>query len=170
MNIRATVFILVMLVNVTFAQVDKGVIKEQAEQTANALLKADYETLIKYTYPKVVELVGGKEKMIETVKKGQAEMRQQGITFESVKIGEPSKTVVAGDEIHCLVPQTLIMKVPKGRLKTNSPLLGVSKDNGKHWYFIDTAGLSMDNVKTVLANYNPELKLPVKKEPEFIPD
>lgn len=161
---------LLLLTSHSFGQVDSKKIKEQAELTAKALLQDDYETLIKFTYPKVVEMVGGRDKMISLIKKGKIEMAQQGISFETVIIGEPSKTVNAGNEIHCLIPQTIFMKVPNGKMKSETYLIAVSKDNGNHWFFIDTVNLTMNNVKSVLNNYNSELKIPAKKQPEFIAD
>ena len=98
------------------------------------------------------------------------EMGQQGISFESVIIGKPSKTVIAGNEIHCLVPQTVYMKVPKGKLKSETQLLADSRDNGSKWFFIDAVNLNKDNIKIVLPNYNFDLVLPPKNEPIFIAD
>jgi hypothetical protein len=152
------------------AQVDKSTIKRQAEEAANALLMKDYTILLKYTYPKVVELLGGGEKMIELVKKGRAELESQGITIDSARIGDPSNTVRAGDEIHCLVPQTVTMKVPKGKVRSASYLIGISGDDGKNWYFIDTVQITMENVKNILPNYNAALVIPAKIPPVFIED
>lgn len=160
--------LLVILNTMSFAQVDSRVIKEQAELTANALLNDDYETVIKFTYPKVIEMVGGRDKMISLIKNGKTEMKQQGITFNKVIIGRPSKTVIAGNEIHCLIPQTIYMKVPKGKMKSETYLIGVSRDKGVNWYFIDAANLNNDNVKRVLPNYNFDLTLPTKKQPIFV--
>lgn len=167
---RYLTLILTLFTFLTFGQVDSKVIKEQAELTAKALLQDDYETLIKFTYPKVVEMVGGQAKMISLIKKGKAEMGQQGISFEKVTIGSPSKTVNAGNEIHCLIPQTITMKVPNGKMKSETYLLAISKDNGNHWYFIDTVSLTLENIKNVLPNFNTDLKLPTKKQPKFIAD
>ncbi|HET6542910.1 MAG TPA: hypothetical protein VFG46_20630 [Chryseolinea sp.] len=167
---RQLTFLLTFLTTLTFAQVDSDVIKKQAELTAKALLNDDYETLIKFTYPKVIELVGGRDKMISLIKKGKIEMGQQGISFDKVIIGKPSKTVIAGDEIHCLVPQTVYMKVPKGKLKSETQLLAVSRANGSNWFFIDAVSLNKDNIKRVLPNYNFDLVLPTKSEPIFVSD
>ena len=167
---RQLTFLLTFLTTLTFAQVGSDVIKKQVELTAKALLNDDYETLIKFTYPKVIELVGGRDKMISLIKKGKIEMGQQGISFDKVIIGKPSKTVIAGDEIHCLVPQTVYMKVPKGKLKSETQLLAVSRDNGSNWFFIDAVSLNKDNIKRVLPNYNFDLVLPTKSEPIFVSD
>jgi len=166
---RPLTILLVFLTAAAFGQVDSNVIKEQAELTAKALLNDDYETLIRFTYPKVIELVGGRDKMISLIKNGKIEMGKQGISFESVIIGTPSKTVIAGSEIHCLVPQTVYMKVPKGKLKSETQLLAVSRDKS-NWFFIDAVNLNKDNIKIVLPNYNFELVLPAKNEPIFIAD
>jgi hypothetical protein len=167
---RQLTFLLALLTTTCFGQVDSNVIKEQAELTAKALLNDDYETVIRFTYPKVIELVGGRDKMISLIKKGKIEMGQQGISFDKVTIGNPSKTVIAGDEIHCLVPQTVYMKVPKGKMKSETHLIAVSQDNGANWFFIDTVKLNKDNIKIVLPNYNFDLILPAKKQPIFIAD
>ena len=167
---RQLTFILTLLTSLTFGQVNNKVIMEQAELTAKALLNDDYETLIRFTHPKVIELVGGRDKMISLIKKGKIEMGQQGISFDKVTIGTPTKTVVAGDEIHCLIPQTIYMKVPKGKMKSETQLLAVSRDKGTSWYFIDTVNLNKDNIKSVLPNYNFDLTLPTKKQPLFIAD
>jgi hypothetical protein len=169
-QIRQLTFLLALFTTPSFGQVDSKVIKDQAESTAKALLNDDYETIIKFTYPKVIELVGGRDKMISLIKKGKIEMGQQGITFDRVIIGKPSKTVIAGDEIHCLVPQTIFMKVRKGKMKSETQLIAVSRDKGANWYFIDAVNLNKDTVKKVLPNYNFDLVLPNKKQPIFIAD
>jgi hypothetical protein len=167
---RHLTFLLALVATISFGQVDNNVIKQQAELTANALLNDDYETIIRFTYPKVIELVGGRDKMISLIKNGKIEMGKEGISFDKVTIGEPSKTVIAGDEIHCFVPQTVYMKVPNGKLKSATHLLAVSRDNGTNWFFIDAVSLNKDNIKIVLPNYNFDLILPTKKEPIFIAD
>ena len=167
---RQFTFLLALLTSPSFAQVDTAVIKEQAELTAKALVNDDYETVIKFTYPKVIELVGERARMISIMKKGKSEMKEQGISFDKVTIGKPSETVIAGDEIHCLVPQTVYMKVPNGKIKSESQLIGVSQDKGVIWFFIDAVNLNNENVKRVLPNYNFDLILPSKKQPIFISD
>jgi hypothetical protein len=169
-QIKKLTFLLIIVTTVSFGQVESKVIKEQAELTAKAVLNDDYETIIKFTYPKVIELVGGRDKMIALIKKGKIEIQQQGITFDKVTIGQPSKTVIAGDEIHCLVPQTVYMKVPKGKMKSETQLIAVSRDKGNNWFFIDAVNLNKGNIKSILPNYNFDLILPTKKQPIFIAD
>ena len=147
------------------SQIDPKNIKDQAMQLSIALLAGDYPTLVKHTYPEVVERMGGAEKMIALVKRGRADLEGQGIAIDTSMVGDPSATVTAGNEIHCLVPQTVVLTIPKGKVRSESYLIGISQDGGKHWYFIDTAQITMANVKDVLPNYNMDLVIPPAKSP-----
>jgi hypothetical protein len=47
-------------------------------------------------------------------------------------------------------------------------VLGISSD-GAAWTFIDTGNLTPETVRELLPKFNPELKLPPKTEPKFVP-
>ena len=49
-------------------------IKQQAEQMATALLQKDFGTYKKFTSPKMDSILGGEEKMIETLKNGLSQL------------------------------------------------------------------------------------------------
>lgn len=136
------------------------VVKQQATMMAQSMVKGDYKTLINYTYPKAVQLAGGKEKMINLIATGVQQMKKAGITFESVTVGEPGKFYKAGNEIHCLLPENLVMSSPKGRMAMHSHLLAVSGDGGKKWSFLDMNNSTADKVQQLIPNFNPALKIP----------
>jgi len=142
-------------------------IKEQAEMMGKFLLKKDFMSFCNYTYPKIIEMMGGRQKMIEVMEKGSKEMLSEGTDFLSVAFGEPSKIITIGNELQCTVPQTIEMKVPKGRLITKSTLIAISIDNGKNWYFLDTSGNDIQTMKRALPNLSGELIIPEKTQPTF---
>ncbi|MBO3697733.1 hypothetical protein [Roseivirga sp. E12] len=145
------------------AQNSKAIIKEKATEVATATVNSDWDTVIEYTYPKIVQMVGGKEQMTSVLINM---MEQQQIEFISADIGEPSDIYTTGDDnLFSLVPQTIVMKMPNGKIKTESYLLAISEDKGLKWYFIDTAQITMQNVQVMLPNYNMDLVIPPKKQP-----
>ncbi len=145
-------------------------IKEQADIMGELLLKKDFSSFTKYTYPKVIEMMGGKQKMIAIMELGSKEMLSEGTDFLNVTIGEPSKIITIGIELQCTVPQTIEMKVRNGRLVTESTLIAISTDNGKNWYFVDTPGKDIQTMKKALPNLSGELVIPKKKQPIFYAD
>lgn len=142
-------------------------LKAQADSMAKAFIQGDFTSFAKFTYPKAVQMLGGKDKMIEILQKGIQEMKSQNATFKSVLIGNHLDAIKAENELHTYIAQRIEMSVPNGTLVVNSYLLSISKDNGKTWYFIDSSPLTKESIKNLLPNYNLLLKIPPKQKPIF---
>jgi hypothetical protein len=145
-------------------------VQKQANELAMAMQDKKYETTARLTHPKIIEMLGGKAKYIEILQTGHEEMNKIGYGYESIILDNPSAIVKAGKELHCIIPETITMRFSGGRVISKSALLGVSNDKGKTWTFIETGMLIENNLKTILPDYNPLLKIPEIGEPEIIYD
>lgn len=153
----------------TFAQNDHSEnIKRDGNKMINFMIEKDYESLSRFTYPVIVEWMGGKERMINLISKEMQRIEDQGVVFLELSLGEPEKLYTAGEEIHCLVPQKVILENNDGKIISSSHLLAVSVDLGENWYFVDTAQLTSENVTVLFPQFNSDLEIPVKIQPEFI--
>ena len=114
---------------------------KQAQECSDATLEGDYEKLADMTHPNVVKLVGGKEKMVDLLKKSMAKMKDEGIIFESCKASAADSSLRSGTSLYCIIPTVVKIKFDdkseKKRLTQQSFLLGVSTDDGKTWKFMD---------------------------------
>jgi hypothetical protein len=137
-----------------------ALVKQQATLMAQSMTKGDYKGIVDYTYPKAVQMAGGKEKMTVMIGTAMQQMKAAGISFESITVGTPGKFYKAGKEIHCLLPETIVMTSSKGRMAMHSNLLAVSGDGGKSWSFLDMNNSTADKVKQLIPNFNPALKIP----------
>ena len=140
-------------------------IRKTAQACADALQKGDYEAFVEYTHPKIIAMVGGKKKMMDMIKSGMDELNKAGMTIISYKIEAPAEAISVGDDLAAIVPTSLEMKSKTDKITQRSYLLAVSSDNGKHWTFVDGAGLDDEKVKVIIPNPPKELKLPAKAEP-----
>ena len=159
MKLSYKLLIILVLPLQLFAQ-DTTVLKRQANILAKAVVKGDYETLINHMYPKAVQSMGGKKFMIDQAKKGFQQLKAQGISFESATVGSPGKFYKAGTEIHCLVPETIMVKTPNGRISAKSNLLAISGDKGKTWTFLDLNSKTISTLPKMFPNFNNNLKIP----------
>jgi hypothetical protein len=110
-------------------------IKHCAEQLANGFVTKDYATVIKYLDPNLIKMAGGEEQLIKLFQNG----LPGGAQFHSVQISNLSDTIMSGGEIQCTLTQTIKLRSQKGTILTKSTLIGISKDNGENWYFIDAS-------------------------------
>ena len=145
------------------------VVKAQVEEMNAALLKEDYGKVVDFTHPKVVELMGGRDKMVSVMEAGTKDMKSKGFAFQSTKVDDPSEPVKGGSELFVVVPFRLEMKAPDGKLHIKSFVIGVSSDQGKSWTFVN-GDLEVKKVKQVLPNLPEQLKLPEREKPVFEKD
>jgi len=144
-------------------------IRQAAKENSTAFATANYDRLVDLTYPKVVELLGGREKMIELLRRGAEDMKSHGSSILGADIAEPKEVITAGDKRFAIVPMIVHVKVPEGTLRTNGFLLAVSTDQGKAWTFIDGAGLTREKLTQVFPDFPSEVSLPAPERPVLEP-
>lgn len=145
-------------------------IRQQFQAMSEAFLKGDYSTYVSFIYPKAIDGMGGKDKSVELLQKIAIQMVKDSDVIHSMTIGSISSPVTAGKEIHCLVTQSIEMKVKGGTQITETAMIAISEDMGKNWTFVDVTNVDMERLKALLPNFNDNLKIPPHKAPVFIPD
>ena len=146
------------------------VVKSQAEVMAQAQVDRDYATVVQYTYPGVISVVGGESKLIGILN----ESTSTRYKLIAVSFGGVSNIVMAGSELQATIPQTIVTRVDDGnlhgRLVSQSGLIAFSSDKGKDWTFIDASGKSLDMIKAIAPNVSSQLSIPGTSRPVFYRD
>lgn len=147
-------------------------IRSAAEATMQATVEGEYETLASYIYPPLLEfldeLAGPEKSGIEFLEETMENLKAEGASIDSGWVGVPTPHVVAGDELHAVIPTGLSMSMMEMQVKVESYMIAVSSDSGATWTFVN----SSDNMETLLPmlfpNWNDALELPERKRPEII--
>jgi hypothetical protein len=143
--------------------------KKKAGEIVEAMKKSDYARLIDLTYPKAIELAGGRESAIRAVEEEMKRAKDQGFSFRSIEAGEPGEILEEGKNSFVVVPTSMEMTAPGGRLVLKSYLLGISSDGGNAWTFIEGVGLrTAEQREQVLPRLPEKLKLPEVGKPRVI--
>ncbi|MEE9349719.1 MAG: hypothetical protein V3U80_06700 [Flavobacteriaceae bacterium] len=137
-------------------------INRDSDALAKAFLKNDFKTIANFTHKSILNLIGGKENMASVLTQEMEKMIADGYGFKDVKIGPPRQIYTAGDELHCLVSQKIVLSLKDEIITANSYLLAISSDKGKTWTFIDTAKINNENILELLPHFNTNLKFPKK--------
>jgi len=150
-----TIFILVC----TAAFSQEINIRRDAETMGKALVDKDYANYVNFTYPKILKDMGGKEKMIVTIKKQMDDVNAQGAHIVSISFDKPSVIVKEKNELQATVPQTVIFETANGKMEARNTLIAISADDGVHWYFIDPGERDLETVRITLPNLSKKLIL-----------
>jgi len=166
-----------LIIGVTHAQivpVDTAIasanLKLSAQKMAKLFVAKDYTEYVKYINPKVITMAGGRDKMIGLIKTSLKQIADQGLTIRDLTIGDSLRIVIAKSGLQSVVTEILELKTKDGRLKATSYLIATSPDKGKTWYFIDTGGKTLADMKTKFPALSDDLIIPEKKTPVFFHD
>ena len=138
----------------------------RADVTAmtTALSRGDFARVADLSHPKLVAAAGGREKLIATLADAAKQMRAKGIAIRSAAVDAPADPVANGDFLYVVVPYTLSMTAPEGKLKQKSFVVGVSGDGGRTWRYVN-GDMDPRFVKSVLPDLPDTLKLPKREQP-----
>ena len=152
-----------------FSQNLETTIKIQAMDMARALIKNDFVAFAEFMPPGIIEYTGGREKLKSNIDSAASAMKQFGVQFKKILIGNPGPIITYNNQLQCVVPQTTTMQTIMGDLETETSLIAISMDKGKKWYFVDTNVYKEDKLKSALPGLSPALVIPPQKQPKFTP-
>ncbi len=147
------------------AQLLTDAIQKEAQKSAAALTSGDYAGVLAYTHDRVINLMGGKEAALGALRRSTEEMKTRGIAVLDVKIEIPQAPQKIGDWVISVIPMTLTMKAPVGRVTQASHLLGISADEGKTWRFIDLGPVSEEKLFGLFPELQGKFQVPPKSAP-----
>jgi hypothetical protein len=83
------------------------------------------------------------------------------LEFLELTWDEPSEFHRGGEELFAVIPTSTVVRFDKMKVKLKSYLLGISRDDGVKWKFVDGAGMTdVERRKKLLPNLPESLKLP----------
>lgn len=138
----------------------------QAEEVGKATVEGNFAKLVDYTYPKIVEKFGGKDKMVAFLNNDSAQMKTDGFELERITIGEVKQIAKIENEIFAIVLMTMTIKSPNGKALGESSFVAISNDNGENWKFIN--GINQDRFKAVFPKAAEKIQIPAEQLPKPI--
>lgn len=117
----------------------------------------------------IIGMVGGVDKMLAAIGQAKADFKKQGLVIESVELDPPARIVASGKDHFAVLTQVGTMKLPQGRFRARSFMLGISKDGGVSWRFADGSALDKRMAKKVFPSFPEDLDLPKPQMPEQLP-
>lgn len=126
-----------------------------AKELTNCFLAGDFRPMARLTLPAIVDGMGGPDAMAKRI----AEGMKGGPKIVGARAGSAT-THRRGDVHYAFVPFTLEFAGMLGTEAKDSYLLGVSRDDGRTWHFVDGGNLTREKLVRVLPDFPSDLELP----------
>ena len=149
------------------AQTDAERLKLQGQELCDAMLRGDYAKAVDLTYPKLIQLMGGRAKSVSLFAASMKDLQSDQFRIVSVVVGEPYDMFDVKGQRYATVPTTMKFRVKEGLLVGKAFMIGVSADQGRHWTFVDSGGRELDKtqLKILFPAAADRLRIPEVKPP-----
>src|SRR6267142_678675 len=97
----------------------------QAKEMNDAFARKDYERFADLTYPKVIELIGGRDQLLKGIPQQLKEMEAEGVAILSSTTGSPTQFVHDSGSIYAVLPTTLKAKAKDGIFQSEGCMIGI---------------------------------------------
>lgn len=160
---KKTIFMALFAVigQTVYAQIDSLAILKKAllegEKMENAFLKDNYDVFVNFSHPKILEMAGGKDKMVEMLSKHD-EVKEVKDMLIDTELSLPSKLIIQDSIYQCVVSQKQIMNFDGQKYFTLSSLLAISYNKGENWFFI-SGTKSLAKIQTLFPELSDELEV-----------
>lgn len=129
----------------------------EGKRMTNAFLKGNYEAFAEFSPPKLLEMMGGKDKMIEMLNE-QNEINEVKDMLINTELSLPQRLIIQDSIYQCAIPQKQIMNFDDQKFFTLSSLVAISYNSGKKWYFI-SATKSLTKMQTLFPELSNDLEI-----------
>ena len=136
-------------------------IKAEAEKMMSAFKTNNYSILVKYTHPKIIDLMGGPEEAPKLIKQSLEGI--EGLESIEASVGEVLQLVDNGNEMQTVITKFLVLKMQGMTYSSKNHLIGISADKGKNWTFFDGNGFGEDLIREMFPNLSKDLVIPAKE-------
>jgi uncharacterized protein (DUF2252 family) len=120
-------------------------------------------------YPKVVEMAGGRERMITDMTNELKQMEAEGVVILSSESAPATQFVRDGSgAIYAVLPTVTKSRTQTGVFQSESNMIAVSNDGGANWKFIDASGQNNGELNKLIPGVADKLKLPPDTTPKKI--
>ena len=113
-------------------------IRKFAEENIAAEIAGDYSRMVDLRYPNIVELSGGREKVMNLLRQERKDLLAKGIAIAGAEASEPTQVATGRDKEFAIVPVTLRLKGPKG-----TPLIHAKSFTSRFRQTVATHGRSL---------------------------
>ena len=136
----------------------------RTKELEEAIGRKDYAKMVDLTYPKLVESLGGRDKMFAEMSNEMKSMEAEGVELLSTVPSPPTQFVHESNGVYAVVPVTTKIKARDGIFQTEGSLIAISNDGGTSWTFVDATGKDQTELRKLLPNLD-KLNLPAEKPP-----
>ena len=148
-----------------FSQVDTLALIDKAyaagTKMVNHFHQKEYSEFVDFTHPAIVNMLGGKEQMMDLIAKGIG----PDMEFIGVSLEKPARLLFKDSTVQCAMEQRQEIKMGGEKFYTLGTLIGISYNAGEDWVYIAAAKIPFAQLLESFPELSEELEVKVQTDP-----
>ena len=141
----------------TFAEDCEPAVVARAQEDVRTMLRAvdegDVETTLRFTHPKVVQLLGGRDGARLTLQRVAATLKESETRRESLSFPSPPTCLSAGGHRFSIVPTLAVISVKDVRFESLNYQFGVAEPGESVWTYIEGSRVNSNTVHVLFPEF-----------------
>jgi hypothetical protein len=121
---------------------------------------ADVDTVLRYTHPKVIEMLGGEQKTRSLLQTSLKQMRRNGVERESLEFPAAPTFLATTVNHYAIVPTLSILKRGGQRVESLNYQFGIKSVGAEHWTYMEGSRINKQNVKLFFPDFPGDYEFP----------
>ena len=140
-------------------------LSDAIERSKKCHLEKDFECLASFVYPSIVTNYGGKEKLIQYIKKLDADLiaSESYYHIEGYELDLPQEIFFNRKRAISIIPTRLPVTMQGDDGVIHAYKIAMSEDGGKTWYFADPDKILENSIKNAFPKDSMKMKFPEYK-------
>src|SRR5262245_43243357 len=139
---------------------DTARVQQDVKALNDALYGGDVDTVIRYTHPSVIAMLGGMQSAREMVQAAVQFIKSTGLRVESLTFPRPPDFLEAGGRRFAVIPTLSILSANRERLESLNFQLGVLEPNSTEWTYVEGSRLTKENVQVLFPGFPATYQFP----------
>jgi len=135
-------------------------IRSAADSMMASFRRRDFTTFARYNNENLVRVLGGPEEFAKFLEVQLSSM--EGLTFTDMRAGKIIRLMPYQESWQCIIEQYVQVNIQGAMISSVSHLVGITRDQGKNWYFADPNQGTLDQFKQIMPELNPGMPIPRK--------
>jgi len=163
-------FIALILLSSKIATAEKSTVATVSDETkvvqadirklSTAVYKADIDTVLKYTHPKIKKILGGEAKAKKTLDSQLKKFKSLGMKQVLFKFPAPPRFVDTSENHYVVIPTYTVMEVKGQRVESLNFQFGVKPIKGSAWTYIEGSRLNKKTLPALFPDFPDDFELP----------
>lgn len=139
---------------------DTARVQQDVRALNDALYGGGVDTIIRYTHPNVIAMLGGTQSARKMVQEAVAFIKSTGLRVESLTFPKPPDFLEAGGRRFAVVPTLSILSANGERLESLNFQLGILEPNSTDWTYVEGSRLTKENVQVLFPGFPADYQFP----------